>query len=129
MKKFIFISMFFSVGFYMNAQSKINMIWCGNKDAGNFETTTLSSECLSEAPRFWEPEKGEFKCLSFKMLLGHDGKATLLTSNTGDFTSSIVEVLKTTGNVTYVHFFDVIVQSPKGETELCDRVYKVNFKP
>ncbi len=112
----------------MNAQAQVNMIWCGNKEAGNAEITEINAECLSEGPRFWSPEVGELKCLGFKMSLAEGDVSTLFTSLNGEFTETMRISFKTKTTIQLVQFYDVIVQFPNGDTFLSDKVYKVRNK-
>ena len=128
MKKIIFTCALTAVGFFCNAQSQINMFWCGNKEAGNLEMIVLTPECMTESPRFWNPEKGELKCLGFKMALIQDGQSTVFTSLNGDYTEGMMASFKSKQASSYIHFYDVIVQTSEGETMLSDKVYKVKYK-
>jgi hypothetical protein len=128
MKKFIITSAFLSIGFWMNAQTQINMIWCGIKEAGNSESIVLTPECMSEVPRFWNPEMGEFKCLGFKMALVQNDVSTVFTSFDGELTEGMRASFKSNGTVGFIQFYDVIVMSSSGETILSDKVYKVRYK-
>jgi hypothetical protein len=128
MKKIIFTGALSVIGFLMNAQSQINMIWCGSKEAGNLESVVLTPECMTESPRFWNPEKGELKCLGFKMALVQEEQSTVFTSMNGEFTEGMMASFKTRQAGSYIHFYDVIVRSSDGETMLSDKVYKVRYK-
>ncbi len=128
MKKIIFTCALFAIGFLSNAQSQINMIWCGSKEAGNLESIVLTPECLTESPRFWNPEKGELKCLGFKMALVQVEQSQVFTSLNGEFTEGMMASFKSKQAGSYIQFYDVIVQTSEGETMLSDKVYKVKYK-
>jgi hypothetical protein len=128
MKKIIFTCALFAIGFLSNAQSQINMIWCGSKEAGNLESIVLTPECMTESPRFWNPEKGELKCLGFKMALVQVEQSQVFTSLNGEFTEGMMASFKAKQAGSYIQFYDVIVQTSEGETMLSDKVYKVKYK-
>lgn len=128
MKKIFFTCAISALGFFVNAQNQINMIWCGSKEAGNSESIVLTPECMSESPRFWNTEHGELKCLGFKMALIQGDVSTVSTSMNGEFTESMQLFFKSQKTGSYIHFYDVIVRSSSGETMLSDKVYKVRYK-
>jgi hypothetical protein len=128
MKKIFFTCVISALGFFVNAQNQINMIWCGSKEAGNSESIVLTPECMSESPRFWSPEKGELKCLGFKMALVKEDESVVFTSLNGAFTEAMQASFKTKQGGSYIHFYDVIVQSSGGETMLSDKIYKFRYK-
>ena len=128
MKKMMFIAVLSSAALWMSAQNQINMIWCGSKEAGNSESIILGPECVKEAPRFWSPEKGELKCLGFKMAFNRGDESSVFTSYDGSFSEGMQSAFKANTMVNQIHFYDVIVQTPNGETLISDRVYKVRYK-
>ncbi len=64
MKKIILFLFLIGAGLTSISQNQINMIWCGSKEAGKLDAVSLTSECMTVAPQFWIPGKGELKCLS-----------------------------------------------------------------
>jgi hypothetical protein len=128
MKKMMLIAVLTSAALWMSAQNQINMIWCGNKEAGNSESIILTPECVNEAPRFWSPEKGDLKCLGFKMALVRGDEASVFTSYNGFFSEGMQAAFKAKTASNQIHFYDVIVQTSGGETLLSEKVYKVRYK-
>ena len=122
------IAVLSSLGIWMNAQTQINMIWCGSKEAGNSEAVVLTPECLNDSPRFWSPEKGELKCLGFKMALVHGEESNVFNSMDGNFSEGMLASFKSRTANNQIHFYDVIVQTSGGETMISDKVYKVRYK-
>jgi hypothetical protein len=127
MKKIMLFLFLIGAGLTSISQNQINMIWCGSKEAGKLDAVSLTSECMTVAPQFWIPGKGELKCLGFKMAIGDDKQSIVLVSKNGDFTERMMESFKMNSTASFVHFFDVIVQSPDGSTELSDTVYKIRL--
>jgi hypothetical protein len=127
MKKIILSLFLVGAGLSSIAQSQINMIWCGSKEAGKLDAVSLSPDCMTVAPQFWIPGKGELKCLGFKMAIGDEKQSMVFVSKDGDLTERMMESFKMNSAAGFVHFFDVIVQSPDGSTELSDTVYKIRL--
>jgi hypothetical protein len=127
MKKIILSLFLVGAGLACFSQNQINMIWCGSKEANKLDAVSLSPECMTEAPKFWIPGKGELKCLGFKMAIGDEKQSMVFVSKDGDLTERMMESLKMSSTASFVHFFDVILQSPDGSTELSDTVYKISL--
>lgn len=128
MKKVLFFVFMFSIGLGVSAQYQINMIWCGSKEAGHSESIKLNPECMNDSPSFWSPEKGDLKCLGFKLAFLQGDESSVFTSYTGSFSDVMQSAFKSKAGASEIHFYDVIIQTPEGETMICDKVYKLRFK-